>query len=323
MNIKNIDVKKLKSTLGNTSVMALVLAVVLFFVMSITRPTAFSLTSVATILANASLLLFVSAGQMVVITSGGIDLSVGAIMSTTACLTVEIMYGNNDMLVPVIFICMAFGFLIGLLNGLGVAYIKIPALIMTLCMANVLTKFQPIFSGSAPRGQVSQELADALAHRYLDFLPGFFIYAMVFYIIVVVFLKRTQFGARLNLVGTNNEAANLSGIRVKRIVMLSYAVGGMMAGLGGVMGAGYYKQMQIATFDGYTMQSIAAVVIGGTLLSGGKPNLLGTLTGTIMLMTLSLFLSTINTAVMMRNIIMGAMLIVLLIIYNRAPAVRK
>lgn len=316
--------KKLKSAFGNTAIMALVLAVMLFFIMSITRPTAFSATSVATILANASLLLFVSAAQMVVMTSGdGIDLSVGAIMSTTACLTVEIMDGNHSMLIPVILICMAFGFFVGLLNGIAVAYIRIPALIITLCMANVLTKFQPIFSGSAPRGQVSQQLSDALGARHFGFLPGFFIYAIIFYIAVVFFLTRTRFGARLNLVGTNFEAAKLSGIRAKRIRMLAYAAAGMMAGLGGVMGAGYYKQMQIATFDGYTMQSIAAVVIGGTLLSGGKPSYLGTLTGTIMLMTLSLFLSTINTAVMMRNIIMGAMLIVLLIIYNREPTIRQ
>ncbi len=316
-------IKKIKSALNDTSVMALALAVVLFLVMSAMRPTAFSLTSVATILANASLLLFVSAAQMVVITSGdGIDLSVGAIMSTTACLTVEIMDGNHAMLIPVILICLAFGFFVGFLNGVGVAYIRIPALIMTLSMANVLTKFQPIFSGSAPRGQVSDQLSAALSHRFLGFIPGFFIVAMGFYIIVVVFLTRTQFGARLNLVGTNDTAARLSGIRAKRIRMLAYAVAGMMAGLGGVMGAGYYKQMQIATFDGYTMQSIAAVVIGGTLLAGGKPSYFGTFTGTLMLMSLSLFLSTINTAVMMRNIIMGAMLIILLIIYNRKPTVR-
>lgn len=315
--------RKLKSTLSDTSIMALLLAVVLFIFMSFLRPQAFTLTSVATVLANSSLLLFACAGQMVVITSGGIDLAAGAMMSTTACLTVEIMNGNNAMLIPVILICLTFGFFVGLLNGIGVAYIKIPSLILTLCMANVLTKFQPIFSGSYPRGQVSRQFAEALSQRYFGFIPGFFICAILFYIIVVIFLKRTQFGARLNLVGTNFEASKLSGIRSKRITMLAYAVGGLIAGLGGVMGAGYYQQMQIATFDGYTMQSIAAVVIGGTLLSGGKPSYLGTLTGTIMLITLSLFLSTINTAVPIRNIIMGAMLIVLLVMYNRKPAVRQ
>lgn len=115
----------------------------------------------------------------------------------------------------------------------------------------------------------------------------------------------------------------LSGIRSKRVIMLAYALGGLIAGLGGVVGAGYFRQMQIATFDGYTMQSIAAVVIGGTLLSGGKPSYFGTFTGTIMLITLSLFLSNINTDVPIRNIIMGAMLVILLIIYNRKASVRQ
>jgi len=318
-----MTVNKLKTALGDTSVMAILLAFALFGVMSIMRPEAFSLTSVATVLANSSLLLFASAGQMVVITSGGIDLSIGSLMSTTACLTVEIMNGNHDMLLPVIVICMAFGFVVGMINGFAVAYIRIPALIMTLCMSNVLTKFQPIFTGAYPRGTVSQQLAEALSQRYLEFIPGFFIYAVAFYVVFVLFMKNTQYGLRLNFVGTNGTAAMLCGIRSKRITMLSYAIAGMIAGLGGVVGAGYFRQMQIATFDGYTMQAIAAVVIGGSALSGGKPNYFGTFTGTIMLIMLSLFLSTINTAVPIRNIIMGAILILLLIIYNRKPAVRQ
>ncbi len=315
--------KKLKSTLGDTSVMAIALAFALFGIMSLMRPDAFSLTSVATVLANSSLLLFASAGQMVVITSGGIDLSVGSLMSTTACLAVEIMNGNNDMLIPVIIICMAFGFLVGMINGFAVAYVKIPALIMTLCMSNVLTKFQPIFTGAYPRGTVSQQFADALSQRYLEFIPGFFIYALVFYIAFVLIMKRTQYGSRLNLVGTNLTASTLCGIRSKRVIMLSYAIAGLIAGLGGVVGAGYFRQLQIATFDGYTMQSVAAVVIGGSVLSGGKPNYFGTFTGTIMLVMLSLFLSTINTAVPIRSIIMGAVLILLLIMYNRKPTIRQ
>lgn len=315
--------KKVKNIFSNTSVMALILAVVLFLIMSALRPEAFSLTSVAAILANSSLLLFASAGQMVVISTGGIDLAAGSMMSTTACMTVEIMNGKNEMLIPAILICIAFGFVVGLLNGVGVAYVRIPPLILTLCMSNVLTKFQPIFTGAYPRGTVSQQFANALSQRYFGFIPGFFIYALIFYIIVVLFLKRTQYGSRLNLVGTNPTAAMLSGIRSKRVIMLAYALGGLIAGLGGVVGAGYFRQMQIATFDGYTMQSIAAVVIGGTLLSGGKPSYFGTFTGTIMLITLSLFLSNINTDVPIRNIIMGAMLVILLIIYNRKASVRQ
>jgi ribose transport system permease protein len=318
-----MNAKRFRSTFGDTSVMALVLAIALFLVMSLLRKEAFSLTSVAAILANSSLLLFASAAQMIVITSGGIDLSSGAIMSTTACLAVEIMYGDNRLLIPAILVGMGFGFLVGLINGAAVAYVRIPALIMTLSMSNVLTKFQPIFTGAYPRGTVSEQFANALSFRFLGFIPGFFVYALAFYGVVVLFLNRTQYGQRLNLVGTNPTAALLTGVRSKRTTMLAYAIAGLIAGLGGVVGAGYFRQMQIATFDGYTMQSIAAVVIGGTLLSGGKSNYLGTLTGTVMLITLSLFLSTINTVVPIRNIIMGAMLIVLLIIYNRKPTVRQ
>ena len=323
----NASAKKLFFSLSKTSNMALLLAVVLFAIMMVIRPGDFTFaalgTAVAAVLANTAMLLFASAGQMVVITSGGIDLSTGAIMSTTACLTVEIMNGNNDKLLPAILVCLVFGFFVGTLNGLGVAYIKIPALILTLCMSNVLTKFQPIFTGAYPRGTVSQQLGDAFSQRFFGFLPGIFIYSILFYILFVLFLSRLQYGSRLNMVGTNPMASVLTGIRAKRVTMLAYSFGGLIAGLGGFVGAGYFRQLQIATFDGYTMQSVAAVVIGGSMIAGGKSSYFGTLTGTIMLMTLSLFLSTINTDVPIRNIIMGAMLITLLIIYNRKQGIRQ
>ena len=315
---------KIKKFLNNTALMALVLTVLLFVIMVCFRPAAFSLNTLATILSFSSMLLFVCAGQMIVITSGdGIDLAAGAIMSTTACITVEVMRGNHSRLVPVLLLCMAVGFLFGLVSGIGVAYLKIPALIMTMCMSNVLGKLQLVISNGAPRGTVSAELSEALTVRYFGFIPGILIFAVLFYGLVVLFMRCTQFGHRLHLVGTNFDAAQLTGLRAKRIRMMAYAIGGMLTGIGGLIGAGYYKQMQVATFDNYTMQSISAVVIGGTLLAGGSANYVGTITGTTLLIVLSQFLSAINTSVAMRDVIMGAMLILLLIAYNRKPAVRQ
>jgi len=313
------------SFLKNTAFMAFGLAVVLFIIMVIIHPAALSLNAVATILSIASMLVFVCAGQMIVITSGngGIDLSAGAIMSTTACITVEYMNGNNAKLIPAVIICMAVGFLFGTLNGLGVTYIGIPALIMTLCMSNVLTKLQIVIGNGAPRGTVSKELTASLTHRFFGLIPGISLWAAVLYILVLLLLKHTKFGFRLNLIGINFTAASLSGIRAKQVQVLAYAFGGMFAGLGGLVGAGYFRQMQVSTFDSYTMQSISAVVIGGTLLSGGSPNYIGTIFGAVLLTVLSQFLSSINTSPAMRDIIMGIMLIVLLIAYNRKPEVRQ
>ena len=315
---------RLKRLLNNTALMALVLAVLLYVIMIVFRPAVLSLNAIATILSFSSMLLFVCAGQMIVITSGdGIDLAAGAIMSTTACITVEVMRGNNRRLIPVLLLCMATGSVFGAISGTGVAYLRIPALIMTMCMSNVLGKLQLVISNGAPRGMVSPELSSALTYRLFGFIPGITILAAVFYGIVVAFLKCTQFGHRLQLIGTNFEAARLCGIRARRTRMLAYTIGGMLTGIGGLVGAGYYKQMQVATFDHYTMQSISAVVIGGTLLAGGNANYAGTVTGTLLLIVLSQFLSAINTSVAMRDIIMGAMLILLLIAYNRRPSVRQ
>ena len=315
---------RVQKLLNNTALMALALSILLFIIMVCFRPTAFNLNTIASILSFSSMLLFVCAGQMIVITSGdGIDLAAGAIMSTTACITVEFMRGENARLIPALLICMVVGFGFGLFSGLGVAYLRIPALIMTMCMSNVLGKLQLVISNGAPRGTVSDQLTAALTTRYLGFIPGILLFAAVFYAIVVLFMKCTRFGHRLHLVGTNFEASRLSGIRARRMRMFAYAIAGMLTGIGGLIGAGYYRQMQVATFDNYTMQSISAVVIGVTLLAGGSANYAGTITGTLLLIVLSQFLSAINTSVAMRDIIMGGMLILLLIVYNRKPSVRQ
>lgn len=319
-----------KFILTNTALMALLLALMLYAVLAVFRPNAATLSSVSIMLATASMLLFPCVGQMVVITSGdGIDLSVGAVMSTTAVITVEMMRGRKEMIVPSLIVCIIVGIFIGLINGIGTAYIKIPALIMTLCISNILGRVQLVISRGAPRGQVADIVTKSLTVKYsvttllTNFLPGITVWAALFFGVSVLFLKCTRYGYRLKFVGTNFQAAHLSGMRAKQIRMIAYAICGMLSGLGGFVGAGYYRQMQTATFDHYTMQSISAVVIGGTLLAGGKPDFAGTVFGAVLLTILSQFLSAFNTSIAVRNIIMGLMLIILLIAYNRKPKIRQ
>ena len=322
--------KTMNKALRNTALMALLLSAMLYVIMGIFRPNAATVGSVSITLALASMLLFACAGQMIVITSGdGIDLSVGAVMSTAAVISVEMMRGREEMILPALLVCLSAGFVIGLLSGFGVSYIGIPALIMTLCLANLLGRFQLVISQGAPRGKVADIITESLVAKYdltpllPGFLPGITLWAAVFYLLVSLFLKFTRYGYRLNLVGTNFTAARLTGVRSRQIRMMAYAIAGMLSGLGGFVGAGYYRQMQTATFDSYTMESIAAVVIGGTLLSGGKANYAGTVCGALLLIVIRQFLSAFNTSVAVRSIINGAILIVLLVAYNRKPRVRQ
>ena len=319
-----------KYVIKNTALMALLLCVLLYLILLVFRPQAATFGAISVTLATASMLLFACAGQTIVITSGdGIDLSVGAMMSTMAVIAVEVMNGQREMLLPALMICMAAGFVFGLMNGIGVAYIGIPSLIMTLCLANVLGRFQLVISNGMPRGKVADILTESLTAKYSltryipAFLPGITLWVIVFYAAVILFLKYTKYGYRLQLVGANYDAARLSGVRAARIRMMAYAAAGMLSGLGGFIGAGYFRQMQVGTFNDYTMQSIAAVVIGGTLLSGGKANYAGTVCGALLLAFISQFLTAFSTTTAVRYIIMGAILIALLTVYNRKPKSRQ
>ena len=315
----------IKDLWKNQAIMALVLAVLLFIITGVFRPQAMNMGTVSSIAAIASILVFASAGQCIIIISGngGIDLSAGAVMSTTAVISVEMMRGDASMILPTLIVCILVGVVIGTINGIGVSYVGLPALIMTMCVSNILGKVQLIISGGAPRGTAAKEMTKLLTTRYFGFIPGIFLLAICFFILTVVLIRYTRFGYRLMLIGTNDAAAYLSGIKVKQVRLIAYAVGGMLAGIGGFIAAGYYSQAQCATFDSYSMMSISAVVIGGTLLSGGKGNFTGTVFGALLLTVLSNFLTAINTSPAVRDIIMGAILIVLLAAYNRKESLRQ
>ncbi len=271
----------------------------------------------------ASFLGIIATGMMLVILLGQIDLSVPWTVATGAMMAcAAAAYGpvGTALAIPVGVLC---GIGIGLINGVGVAYLRIPSMIVTLATNAVAQGVMVVYTG----GFSPQDSATA-AMRYLAtgaLVPGIpnvvFIWALIGAAMVFL-LRRTGFGRAVYGIGNRERAAYLSGINTRRIVMIAFAASGGLSALGGVLLAGYASKAAQSMGDAYLLPAIAAVVLGGTSILGGKGSYLGTVAGVILITLLQSILSVTQMPEAGRQIIYGVVIILMLLLYGRAPASR-
>jgi ribose transport system permease protein len=271
----------------------------------------------------ASFLGVIATGMMLVILLGQIDLSVpwsvaaGAMMACAAA-----AYGPAGIALAIPFGILC-GVAIGIVNGIGVAYLRIPSMIITLATNAVAQGLMVVYTG----GFSPQDSATA-AMRYLATgftIPGVpngvIIWALIGAAMVFV-LTRTSFGRTVYGIGNRERAAYLSGIDTRRVVMIAFAVSGGLSAFGGVLLAGYASKAAQSMGDAYLLPSIAAVVLGGTSILGGRGSYLGTVAGVILITLLQSILSVMQMPEAGRQIIYGVVIVAMLLLYGRAPASR-
>jgi ribose transport system permease protein len=312
-------------TATNRIGMALIISVLLFLTNVILSPRSLNINAFGAIFALTTMLTLAAAGQTIVIISGGggIDMSVGALMSLTGLITVGIMNGREGYFFITLLLAIVIGAAVGLVNGIGVARIGLPPMIVTMCVANVITRLQYVITEGKPSGLASPWFAKSMTNRLLGIFPTSIFYGAFIFIIVLFVLNRSRYGMRLFLTGNNERAAYLNGVRTVWVKITAYVLAGIFAGIAGFLGAGYMGFVKCSTFDAYTMKSIIAVVIGGTMLTGGKGSYVGTLAGTLLITVLTNCLSVLNMSQATTDMIMGIVLITILAMYNRTAPVRQ
>ncbi|MGI6851469.1 ABC transporter permease [Mesorhizobium sp. 1B3] len=271
----------------------------------------------------ASFLGVIATGMMLVILLGQIDLSVpwavamGGMMASAAG-----AYGTAGPILSIPF-GVACGIAIGLVNGIGVAYLRIPSMIVTLATNAVAQGLMVVYTGG-----FSPQDAASPAMRYLatgSTIPGVpnavIVWAMIGAATVFV-LSRTTFGRAVYGIGNRERSAYLSGIDTRRVVMIAFAVSGGLAAFGGVLLAGYASKAAQAMGDAYLLPAIAAVVLGGTSILGGRGSYLGTVAGVILITLLQSILSVMQMPEAGRQIIYGVVIVVMLLLYGRSPPSR-
>jgi ribose transport system permease protein len=311
---------------------ALLLAVILFLLSGL-LPNGFgsdldvARAQATNILRLAVFLGIIAAGQTLVIISGseGIDLSAGSVVTLTAILTYVIVNGADERVLPALLVSLAAGALVGLINGIGITFLKISPFVMTLGMSGVVTGAIIVINHGNVIGKVAPIMTRLIARPVSPEIPipNAIIIWIMFGVLMWLLLERTTFGRNLFAMGVNRMTARLSGVNVTGMNLATYALAGLLAGFGGFLLVGNTGVVLIQLGQPYLFPSIAAVAVGGTLLSGGKGSYWGTMAGAIVLTLITSLLTTMQQPQSVRNMVLGATLLILISIYGRQRSLRQ
>ena len=305
--------------------LALLLAVALFFLGDLLRPGFANPAQAVNIVRLAAFLGIISAGQTLVILSGGegIDLSVGAVATLGAILAFRLIDGQNAMVLVGLLVALGAGTLVGLINGVGISAVGIPPLVMTLGMTGVVQGAILVVTQGQLEGGAAPIMRDLIADPLLLGVPGVVIFWLGLAAALWLLLERTVYGKQLFAIGVNRTTARLSGVRVPRVVVATYALSGLLAGLGGFMLLGFTQSVFLNLGARYVFPSVAAVVVGGTVLAGGQGSYFGTMAGALVLTLLTSLLTAVQLPEAVQQIVLGATLLGLISIYGRQGRLRQ
>lgn len=271
----------------------------------------------------ASFLGVIATGMMLVILLGQIDLSVpwsvatGAMMACAAA-----AYGPVGVALAIPFGILC-GVAIGVVNGLGVAYLRIPSMIVTLGTNAVAQGVMVVYTGGfSPQDSATQAMRYLATGSLIPGIPNAVIIWALVGAATVFLLTRSGFGRAVYGIGNRERAAYLSGVDTRRVVMIAFALAGGLSAFGGVLLAGYASKAAQSMGDAYLLPAIAAVVLGGTSILGGRGSYLGTVAGVILITLLQSILSVMQMPEAGRQITYGLVIIMMLLLYARAPASR-
>ena len=252
-----------------------------------------------------------AAGLMLVILTGHIDLSIPATLTGAAMIGTAI---GGPWAIPA---ALAFGLVVGLVNGAGTAVLRVPSMIFTLGMDTVLRGVTVAQTGGfAPQDQATPLMLALAKDRILGIPVALYVWAAVS-VLIAFLLARTAFGRALYAIGTRERAAYLSGIRTRPVIIGAFVASSLCAALAGVMLAGYSAKAYQGMGNAYLLPAIAAVVLGGTNVLGGSGRYVGTLIGVILIVLLNSVLSIMQMPEALRQIIYGVVIVVMLLIYGR------
>jgi ribose transport system permease protein len=289
-----------------------VLFVVLFVSMVWLMGEAFSVSLLTSILQTTLPLVIIGLGQTLVILTGGIDLAVGGIMSLSTAIIATQMTGDGDILVwlPVV---LLIGFAIGLLNGYTIVQTGIQPFIVTLATWS-------IFSGVALRVLPTQggAVAPLLITFAFSSVAGVntALWLTLGFLLLWIVIRRTRFGIAVYAIGSNKTAAELNGLRTGRTEMLVYGLSGLFASCAGVYFAALTDSGSSIAGDPFILRSVAAVVIGGTSLAGGRGGFTGTVLGALILSFITVIIFFAGAESAYSQLFQGVLLVVAVIVYS-------
>lgn len=301
-------------------VFAWLAVVALFVIGGIVKSGFASGHSISTILVVASFTGYVATGQMFVILIGGIDLSIPWVLNAGAILLVTSSLGHDSSAAQAVLLTLGLGLVVGLVNGLGVGYLGISAVVMTLAMNGIMQGAALGLTNGLTCSRCTASTPPVVHRAVLGTplgIPNDLLLWLGVTALVTFVLSATVFGRRVYALGNNAQASFLAGINVKLVTVALYMLSGLFAALAGITLTAYGGQPTLGLGDPYLLQSVAAVVIGGVSILGGRGLFLGAVAGAIILTTLVTLLQALNMPDYGRDIVYGVVILAILLLYGR------
>lgn len=285
----------------------------LFVIVGVLNPDFLAPMNLLNLLRQVSINALIAFGMTFVILTGGIDLSVGAILALSSALMAGMMVSGLDPLLAIGFACLI-GALLGAVNGAFIAKAKMAPFIATLATMTVFRGLTLVYTNGNPITGLSDSFwFQVFGRGYLLGLPVPAITVIISFVILWCLLHKTPFGRKTYAIGGNEKAALISGINVDRMKILIYALNGLLAALAGAILASRLDSAQPTAGTSYELDAIAAVVLGGTSLSGGRGRIVGTLIGALIIGTLNNGLNLLGVSSFYQLVVKGA--VILLAVY--------
>lgn len=284
---------------------------ILVIVASIVSPAFLNPQNIKDILNQTAALGMVAIGQTFVILlgNGALDLSVASVMATVAVIVAHNTQGQNALFFPVAIACLVFGILVGLVNGLLVTKRKIQPFIVTIGISIIIQGLRFLYTKGAPKGSFPSILR-FLGTGNVGPIPMSILSLAVIVIISYIILKRMKLGRQIYAIGGNINTARLSGYNVDWIIIISFMISGCLAAVAGLYLAGWIGIADNWVGKGYELDSVAAVVMGGTTFEGGRGGVIGTIVGVLILVVLFNLVLLLHLPVQAQLLVKGAIIII-------------
>ncbi|MCM3024463.1 ribose ABC transporter permease RbsC [Heyndrickxia ginsengihumi] len=288
--------------------------ILLFIIVAILNPSFLAPLNILNLLRQVSINALIAFGMTFVILTGGIDLSVGSTLALSSALMAGMIVSGIDPIIA-IFISALLGAVMGAVNGILITKGKVAPFIATLATMTIFRGLTLVYMNGNPITGLGDNYAFQLFGRgYFLGIPVPAITMIITFIILWFILHKTSFGRKTYAIGGNEKAAFVSGIKVDRVKWMIYSLAGMLAALAGAILTSRLNSAQPTAGTSYEMDAIAAVVLGGTSLSGGKGRIFGTLVGALIIGTLNNGLNLLGVSSFYQQVVKGIVILIAVLI---------
>lgn len=301
------------------SVVLVVLALLIITGARLFSPGLGSFNQISAVLVLSSFLIVVAFGQQMVVLIGGLDLSIPSMITLGGLITFAWSPHGLGEVVLVAVAVMAITGAVGMISGLGVTLLAIPPFIMTLSMGIIIYSACLGATAGTPRGMGSETIEALFSSRFLG-VPPIILLVAVLAALAIILQSRTTFGRFLYATGTNRQAAYIAGLPVRRMTVAAYACSGAAAGLCGLLLVGFSGGATLTMGQSYLLPSIAAVVVGGTAITGGRGSFMSVVAAALLITSFTTVISSIQIEEGWRTILYGVVVLIAILAMRESNA---